>query len=91
MPLLAVLATILSQKQKKPRCVIVAKISMLVRYYIWRSPLPELLDLCGSEDKPPSRISISNDSYLKGSGAIEDAAKVRISFFQCANFFYILF
>jgi len=30
-----------------------------------------------SEDKPPYRISISNDSDLKGGGAIEDVAKVR--------------
>jgi len=38
---------------------------------------PESLNPFGSKDKPPYRASMSNDSDLKGSDAIEDAAKVR--------------
>jgi len=39
--------------------------------------LAEILSSPGSEDKSPHGISISDDSDLKGVGAIKDAAKVR--------------
>jgi len=41
--------------------------------------LTELPNPSRSEDKSPYRVSISNDSVLKGGGAIEDAVKVRTS------------
>jgi hypothetical protein len=74
------LLTVIShhRKQKKPRCVIIAKISMALSAYAIPYLCGTIPTLLSSEDKPPYRISIFDNSDLKGDGAIEDAAKVRI-------------
>jgi hypothetical protein len=56
---------------------------LLMPHHIWCFLLPEILNPAGSEDKSPYRISISNDSDLKGRDTIEDTkdtkdTKVRI-------------
>jgi len=48
--------TILCEKQKKPRRIVLTKyqpLCPLMRYHIWRFSPPELLDPSGTKDSPP--------------------------------------